>query len=106
MKVVISAAGTGGHINPGLAIANKIMEKEDLEAIAKVIIENDIYVLSDEIYAELTYTVNPASLTASIMARRFGHHINSFHILSKITASTSLMNTLLRKWLSLSSISQ
>lgn len=27
MKVVISAAGTGGHINPGIAIANKIMEK-------------------------------------------------------------------------------
>ena len=28
MKVIIAAAGTGGHINPGLAIANKIMEKE------------------------------------------------------------------------------
>ena len=27
MKVVISAAGTGGHINPGLAIAGKIKEK-------------------------------------------------------------------------------
>lgn len=28
MKVVIAAAGTGGHINPGIAIANKIKEKE------------------------------------------------------------------------------
>lgn len=28
MKVMIAAAGTGGHINPGLAIANKIKEKE------------------------------------------------------------------------------
>ena len=28
MKVVISAAGTGGHINPGIAIANKIMEED------------------------------------------------------------------------------
>ena len=28
MKVIISAAGTGGHINPGLAIANKIKEEE------------------------------------------------------------------------------
>ena len=28
MRVVISAAGTGGHINPGLAIANKIKEKK------------------------------------------------------------------------------
>ena len=27
MKVVISAAGTGGHINPGIVIANKIKEK-------------------------------------------------------------------------------
>lgn len=28
MKVVIAAAGTGGHINPGIAIANKIKEKQ------------------------------------------------------------------------------
>lgn len=28
MKVIIAAAGTGGHINPGIAIANKIMQEE------------------------------------------------------------------------------
>lgn len=28
MRVVIAAAGTGGHINPGIAIANKIKEEE------------------------------------------------------------------------------
>lgn len=28
MKVIVAAAGTAGHINPGLAIANKIKEKE------------------------------------------------------------------------------
>ena len=32
-----------------------IMEKADLEAIAKVIVEKDLLVVSDEIYAELTY---------------------------------------------------
>lgn len=32
-----------------------IMEKEDLEEIAEVIREKDIFVISDEIYAELTY---------------------------------------------------
>ena len=32
-----------------------IMERKDLEEIAKVVIEKDIYVVSDEIYAELTY---------------------------------------------------
>lgn len=29
MRVIIAAAGTAGHINPGLAIANKIKEKEE-----------------------------------------------------------------------------
>lgn len=32
-----------------------IMEKEDLEDIAKICIEKDIFVISDEIYSELTY---------------------------------------------------
>lgn len=32
-----------------------IMEREDLEKISKVLIEKDILVISDEIYAELTY---------------------------------------------------
>lgn len=32
-----------------------IMEKSDLEKIAKIIIEHDIFVISDEIYSELTY---------------------------------------------------
>lgn len=32
-----------------------VMTKEDLEQIAKVVKEHDIYVISDEIYAELTY---------------------------------------------------
>ncbi len=32
-----------------------IMERDDLEQIAKIVIENDLLVLSDEIYSELTY---------------------------------------------------
>lgn len=28
MRVIIAAAGTAGHINPGLAIANKIKEEQ------------------------------------------------------------------------------
>ncbi len=32
-----------------------IMERADLEAIAEVILEHDLFVLSDEIYAELSY---------------------------------------------------
>lgn len=28
MKAIIAAAGTGGHINPAIAIANEIMKKE------------------------------------------------------------------------------
>ena len=33
-----------------------IMEREDLEKIAKIVIEKDLFVLPDEIYSELTYT--------------------------------------------------
>ncbi len=41
-----------------------IMEKSDLEAIRDVIIENDIYVMSDEIYAELTYKDKHVSIVS------------------------------------------
>ncbi len=41
-----------------------IMEKSDLEAIAKIIIENDIYVMSDEIYSELSYKEKHISIAA------------------------------------------
>lgn len=43
-----------------------IMEKNDLEAIAEVIKEHDIMVLSDEIYAELTYNEERHISIASI----------------------------------------
>lgn len=41
-----------------------IMEQSDLEAIAKIIIEKDILVMSDEIYAELTYKEKHVSITS------------------------------------------
>jgi aminotransferase len=41
-----------------------IMRREDLEAIAEVIIEKDLYVLSDEIYSELTYDVEHVSIAS------------------------------------------
>ena len=41
-----------------------IMEKEDLEAIAQIIIDNDLYVLSDEIYGELTYSGKHVSIAS------------------------------------------
>lgn len=41
-----------------------IMTKEELEEIAEVIKEHDLYVISDEIYAELTYTRKHFSIAA------------------------------------------
>lgn len=41
-----------------------IMEKGDLEAIAKVIIKHDIFVISDEIYAELSYKERHVSIAS------------------------------------------
>lgn len=41
-----------------------IMEQEDLEAIAKIIIEKDILVMSDEIYSALTYKETHVSIAS------------------------------------------
>ncbi len=41
-----------------------IMEKKDLEAIAQVIIKHDIFVMSDEIYSELTYKEKHVSIVS------------------------------------------
>ena len=48
--------------NPTVAI----MERKDLEAVAEVIIKHDLYVISDEIYAELTYSDSGHVSIASI----------------------------------------
>lgn len=47
-----------------------IMTREDLEAIAEVIIENDLIVVSDEIYSELTYYGEPHVSIASLPCMR------------------------------------
>lgn len=41
-----------------------IMEKKDLEAIAEVVIRHDLFVLSDEIYSELTYLEKHVSIAS------------------------------------------
>ena len=41
-----------------------IMTKEELEAIAPIILENDLVVISDEIYAELTYGSRHCSIAS------------------------------------------
>ncbi|OUQ16486.1 aromatic amino acid aminotransferase [Lachnoclostridium sp. An14] len=46
-----------------------IMEKEDLEKVAEIVIEKDLFVISDEIYSELTYKGQHVSI-ASIPGMR------------------------------------
>ena len=41
-----------------------IMTKEDLESIVPIILENDLYVITDEIYAELTYGIKHTSIAS------------------------------------------
>jgi len=41
-----------------------IMTREELEAIAPIILENDLFVISDEIYAELTYGSRHCSIAS------------------------------------------
>ena len=54
------------------------MEKEDLEAIREVILKHDIYVLSDEIYAELSYKDKHVSITSLPGMRERTILINGF----------------------------
>lgn len=55
-----------------------IMEKKDLEAIAEVIKKHDIFVLSDEIYSELTYGSEHVSIASLPGMRERTVLINGF----------------------------
>ena len=54
------------------------MRREDLEAIAEVIIDHDLYVLSDEIYSELTYQGDHVSIASLPGMRERTLTINGF----------------------------
>lgn len=81
-----------------------IMNEDDLKAIAKVIIDKDIFVISDEIYSELTYTpeghtsiasidgmqertivINGFSKTYSMTGWRLGYALGPSAIISQMT---------------------
>ena len=55
-----------------------IMEKKDLEAIAEVIIKHDIFVISDEIYSELSYNGEHVSIATLPGMRERTIMINGF----------------------------
>ncbi|MCF0229987.1 MAG: aminotransferase class I/II-fold pyridoxal phosphate-dependent enzyme, partial [Parasporobacterium sp.] len=55
-----------------------VMTREELEPIAKICIEKDIYVISDEIYAELTYSGEHVSIAALPGMRERTVVINGF----------------------------
>lgn len=55
-----------------------VMERKDLERIAEVIIAHDLYVLSDEIYAELTYLDEHVSIASLPGMRERTVLINGF----------------------------
>ncbi|MDD6381081.1 MAG: aminotransferase class I/II-fold pyridoxal phosphate-dependent enzyme [Lachnospiraceae bacterium] len=55
-----------------------IMEKEDLEAIAEVIRRHDIYVMTDEIYSELTYQMDHVSIASLPGMKERTVYINGF----------------------------
>lgn len=46
-----------------------VMERKDLEAIAEVVIKHDLFVLSDEIYSELTYVEDAKHVSIASLPR-------------------------------------
>ena len=55
-----------------------IMTREDLEKIAKIVVEKDIFVMSDEIYSELTYLGEHVSIASLPGMRERTIVINGF----------------------------
>ena len=55
-----------------------VMEKEDLERIAELVIRHDLFVLSDEIYSELTYLERHVSIASLPGMRERTLVINGF----------------------------
>ncbi len=55
-----------------------IMEREDIEAIARVVIEHDLFVLTDEIYSELTYKEEHVSIASLPGMKERTVYINGF----------------------------
>lgn len=55
-----------------------VMERSDLEAVAEVVIKHDLYVLSDEIYAELCYLEEHISIASLPGMRERTVVINGF----------------------------
>ena len=55
-----------------------IMERQDLEAIAEVIIKHDIFVLTDEIYSELSYKNEHVSIASLPGLKERTIYINGF----------------------------
>ena len=55
-----------------------VMEREDLEKIAEIIIENDIFVLTDEIYSELTYLKKHVTIASLPQMKERTIYINGF----------------------------
>ncbi|MBQ7725142.1 MAG: aminotransferase class I/II-fold pyridoxal phosphate-dependent enzyme [Lachnospiraceae bacterium] len=55
-----------------------IMEEEDLKRIVDIIIDNDIYVISDEIYSELSYKEKHTSIVSLPGMRERTIYINGF----------------------------
>ena len=70
-----------------------IMEKKDLEAIAEVIIEHDLFVLTDEIYSELTYLDKHVSIASLPGMEERTVYINGFsksHAMDRLASGLCL----------------
>ena len=78
MKVIIAAAGTGGHINPGLAIANKIKQEEKDSKIIFIGTERG---LENDLVPRAGYelkTIDAYGLSKEISINNLMHMIKTF----------------------------
>lgn len=83
MRVIIAAAGTGGHINPGIAIANKIIEKE---ANSKIVFIGTNRSLEKDLVPRAGYelkTINAYGLERKITINNIKHLYATYKSISE-----------------------
>ena len=83
MRVIIAAAGTGGHINPGLAIANKIMQEEPK---SEVLFIGTPRGLENDLVPRAGYklkTINAYGISRSLTIKNIKRFLKTIHSISQ-----------------------
>ncbi len=92
MNVIITCGGTGGHINPGIAVANILKERYP---DCKILFVGGIDGMEEELVPKAGYEIRllpSSSLRRSLMPKSVVHNVKGvWHVLSALSQSKKLI---------------